>query len=232
MRAGLGRALRRAVLFLVPALPAGAQAPQLYGPQPPAGSAFIRFVNATPSDLSVQPDFAAAQSLGTAPDARVSAYLVVERVANRSLAVVARSGDRSGRTTLHATAGQFVTVMVQAAPDGRLVAQSVPDPGSFNQARAHLAFYNAMQGCPAALRVAPDGPAIFDDVAPGTARTRTVNPALARLGAACGEAHAPPFALEGLEAGGRYSIWLLPGRDLPIAFLTRDAVPGGWQPGR
>ena len=226
--------MRRALLALAGlamAAPAAlAQAPELYGPQPPAGSAFIRFVNATGGELSVRPDFLPAETLGTAPMARVSAYKVAEKVAGRAMAVEFRAGNATTRASLAAEAGNFITVLVMQTANG-IQAATVKDGGDGNLSRARLTFYNAAPDCPAASLALDGGATIFDGVAPATSKTRGVNPVNANITAACAARRSAPVALSGLEAGGRYSIWMLPGAT-PTAFVTRDIVPGAWQPNR
>ena len=221
-----------ALAALVPlAAPAAAQQPELYGPQPPPGSAFVRFVNATGGELAVRPDFLPAETLGTQPMQRVTAYKVVERVAGRALAVEVRAGAATARATLSAGAGNFVTVLVTSGPGNALTARAVTDGGDGNQSRARIAFYNGAADCPAAGLSLDGGASIFADVGPSASKTRSVNPANASLVAACGDRRSAPFPLSGLEAGGRYSILMLPGAT-PTAVVTRDIVPGAWQPSR
>lgn len=204
--------MRRRALFAA-ALAGPAVAQQfLYDPEPPAGSAFLRYVNATAGELAVRPDFAPARPLGTTPDGRVSAYTIVERVAGRALAVDGQP--------LSLAPGSFNTLIITGA-SRRLVV----DQAEFNQLRARLTFYNATAECAdGALLLAPGGQAVFQGVAPGEGRSRAVNPAAARLRASCGGAEAPEFGLEGLVAGGMYSIWLMRPAGAPLGFMTRDTT--------
>jgi hypothetical protein len=218
------------------ALPAAAQdrgagQAAVYDPQPPAGSAFVRFVNALGTEVALRPDFLPAQRLGTAPDQRVTAYAVVERVAGRVLTLEAGARQQAGRVTLRAEPGSFVTIILHAAADGAVTGSPVVDQTEFNRARARLSFYNAAPGCAAAsLGLEPDGPTVFNQVAPATAKSRSVNPVVARLRAECDGRPAPSFALEGLEAGGMYSIWLMrPAGNPPFAFVSRDTT-ARWTP--
>lgn len=217
--------MRRRAAALLPLLglagPAAAQQ-VLYEPLPPRGSAYVRFVNALPEAAALRPDFTPPQTLGTAPAERVGAYAVVENVAGRTVSVPFTAGARRGAVPLRLEPGGFTTVLL--LPEGA-GARAVPlaDQTEFNQARAKLAFYNAAGDCPAAgLTLQPDGPAVFAGVAPGAAAMRAVNPVTARVQAACGGDAAAPFALEGLEAGGRYSVFLMAPAGPPIAFLNRD----------
>ena len=202
---------RRAWLGLAVAAPSAAQQ-FLYDPEPPAGSAFLRFVNAGPAALTLRPDFAAARTLGTTPDERVTPYAVVERVAGRTLALEGRA--------ITLAPGSFNTLIV--TPAGQRL---VVDQAEFNQLRARLTFYNATADCAdGGLMLAPGGQAVFQGLAPGEGRSRAVNPAAARLRATCAAGEAPEFALEGLVAGGMYSIWLMRPNGAPLGFTTRDST--------
>ena len=194
----------------------------LYDPEPPAGSAFLRFVNATGAEVALRPDFAAGRALGTA--SRVTPYAVVEAVAGRALGIEA-AGIRQSLTL---TPGSFNTLLVLP---GAL--RLVVDQAEFNQLRARLTFYNATADCTdGRLAILPADQAVFEGLAPGQGRSRAVNPVQAQLGASCAAGAAPPFALEGLEAGGMYSIWLMrPGATAPgapggamLAFMSRDTT--------
>lgn len=214
--------MRRAVLgglaALLLALPASAQR-FLYDPEPPAGAAFLRFVNATGAEVAVRAEQAAPRSLGTAPEARISPYTVIERVQGREV----RVEYPGGQATLRLAPGSFTTLLL-VTRDGRLAAEPVTDQAEFNQLRARLSFYNATGACAdAELLIQPAGQAVFQGLAPASVRSRSVNPAEADLAARCGGASAA-LRLQGLEAGGMYSIWLMRPGDAPVAFLTRDTT--------
>lgn len=222
--------MRRRVLALFAALalaPAGALAQgQVYEPAPPRGSAFVRIVNTLPAAVQVRPDFLPAQTLGTQPQQRVTAYTVVENVANRTLRLEVAEGARRGQGSFRATADGFVTVLIHRGADGNPAVTALPEDTDFNRARARLAFYNALPDCPAgALQLHPGGQAVVGDVPALGTRARSVNPVTAEVRAACGARASAPFALQGLEAGGMYSIWMIPGQGAaPEAFLTRDVT--------
>lgn len=218
-----------ALAFVAGATPAAAQ-PQLYGPQPPAGSAFLRLVNATDGPVSARLD-GVAIALPAGGPARVGTYRVLPRAAGRAVPLELRGADgTTARTTLRAEPGAYVTVLLHGNV-GTLTAVPAVDMASFDQSRALLAFYNTLPDCPAATLALDGGAAVFPDVPAGESRRRTVNPVTASLRAVCGDRATPAFPLGGVEAGGRFSAWLLPGEAGPQAFVTRDAVPGGWQPG-
>jgi len=207
--------------------PAAAQK-QVYEPLPPPGSAYVRFVNGLGRNVTLKPDFLPPQPLGTAVDQRVTSYYVVEKVAGRSLTLEAQ--DNGDRVTLRVEPGSFVTVIVQQSTGQTVRAVVLVDHTDFNQSRARLAFYNATPACDAAkLSLVPDGSTVFQDVAPGTVKTRSVNPVVAQVRATCDGQATPPFPLQNLEAGGMYSIWLMMPAGSPAAFVTRDTT-APWKP--
>ena len=209
---------------LVTALPALGQE-ALYGAQPPPGSAFVRFANATASTVEVRPAFLAANTLGTGGPTRVSAYAVVEKVAGKALPLEVQSAGKSAHATLTVAPDSFNTVLVRDDASGGLSASVVPDGAEFNQARARLSFYNATPSCPAAsLALAPAGTAVFSDVAPGAVRTRSVNPVKALVRAGCTGQAAEDVMLQDMEAGGSYSVWLMLPGGHPATFITRDTT--------
>lgn len=221
--------IRRAALLL--ALLAGTAAPaaaqnEVYDPEPPRGSAYLRFVNGLRAPVELRPDFGPVLRLGAGTADRVAPYQVVERVVGRALAVEAREGSRSGRASLSAPADGFVTVLVHAGADGAIRLTAVNEEMNFNRARVRLGFYNMMPGCEGAgLRLEPTGPAVFEGVPQGEGRQRTVNAVRAPVRATCASGTGAGFTLDGLEAGSSFSTWLVPGTDgRPVAFLSRDVT--------
>ena len=222
---------RRAAAFLAALAglaPAGARAQgQVYDPEPPPDSAYVRFVNALGEEVALRPAFMPALRLGTRPEERVTVYNVAPRVSGgREIVVEASAGRRSARLVLRLQPKSFNTVLLQASADGGIAATPLTDQADFNRARARLSFYNAAGCADASVLLAPDGPAVFPGpVASGAMATRTVQPVTAELRVGCAGAAAPDVKLEGLEAGGMYSLWLLrpEGQGL-VAFIGRDAT--------
>ena len=206
------------------AMPAAAQE-ALYGAQPPAGSAYVRFANATSAPVDVSAAPLANRTLGTADGERVSPYAVVEKVAGRPLGVTLMGGGSKLTTSLTLPPDAFATVILRRGADGALSATVAPEGTEFNQARARLSFYNATPGCAAGnLAIVPAGTAVFPDVAAGTSKSRNVNPVTAQIRASCAGGAAPDLSLTGMEVGGSYSVWLMQPSGQPIAFITRDTT--------
>lgn len=212
-------------LFLLAALSTPAIAQQvLYEPLPPAGSAYLRVVNATQAPLTVRPNLVGAVTLDIEPARRVTAYTVQENVAGRALDIVFSAGPAQGAITLRLEPGSFNTLVV-VQEGAQVRGLPVIDQTQFNQTRARLTFYNATSSCAGAgLVLDPEGQSVFSDLGPGLARMRSVNPVSARVRIVCGTERGQPFPLGAMEAGGQYSIWFMEGRGQPIGFITRDAT--------
>jgi hypothetical protein len=216
---------RRAALGLVALLPATAGAQQvLYEPQPPAGSAYLRVVNASAAQIALRPALTGPATLGTDAGQRISPYTVQEAVAGRAVVFTIAAGPASLPVSLNLEPGSFNTLLV-VAEGAALRAIPVVDQTQFNQTRARLSFYNASSACAAGgLSLDPQGQAVFADLEPGTARMRSVNPVSAQVRVACAAGRSAPFALGGMEAGGQYSVWLMAPGGQPIGFMTRDTT--------
>ncbi|WP_424810361.1 ABC transporter permease [Roseococcus sp. YIM B11640] len=198
---------------------------QVYDAAPPRGSAYVRLVNGLPGEVSARPDFLPQQRLGTGVAERAMPFTVVENVANRQLRLEFQEGQRRGTATFRAEAGSFTTVLLHATADGNITATAITDAADFNRARSRLAFYNGLPDCPAAaLTLLPSGPAVFEDVPSLQTRSRSVTPVEAQVRASCGTRNAAPVALQGLEAGGMYSVWLIGAGTNIGAFVTRDTT--------
>jgi hypothetical protein len=219
-------ALLAALAFAPPVAQEALAQGQVYEPAPPRGSAFVRIVNTLPAAIQLRPDFLPAQNLGTQPAQRVMAYTVVENVANRTLRLEVTEGQRRGQGSFRAAPDGFVTVLVHRGADGNPAITAVAEDTDFNRARARLALYNVLPDCPSgALQLQPGGQAVVGEVPALGARARSVNPVTAEVRAACGARASANFPLQGLEAGGMYSVWMLPGSGAALdAFLTRDAT--------
>jgi hypothetical protein len=221
--------------LLAGGVPAARAQESLYGAQAPRDSAYLRFANTLPADVTVRVDAQASRTLGTQPAQRIGAYTVIEAVEGREVVVTAEAGGRTTRAVLKLRSGSYVTALLQQGGDGAVALRSWTDNTEYNQLRARLSFYNAMPSCPrASLAIASNGSVVFPDVPMGAASVRGVNPVSTQLQATCAGQPDVPVALEGLEAGAMYSIWLMPdAKSAPAAFLTRDVVtpwrrpPGG-----
>jgi hypothetical protein len=74
--------MRFVLAFLLLALGANGASAQneVYDPEPPRGSAYLRFVNGLGAPVEIRPDFGPSLRLGIGGGERVAAYRTVERV--------------------------------------------------------------------------------------------------------------------------------------------------------
>jgi alginate O-acetyltransferase complex protein AlgF len=139
------------------------------------------------------------------------------------LTFAAKEGGHEGHFTYKAAADGYVTIVMEQSPAGSITFTPIVDQAEFNQTRARLAFYNAAPGCASAtLGLDPSGPAVFQDVASGATKSRTVNPVQATVRASCAGQPGPTLALGGMDLGASYSIWLMQPDGKPILFMTPD----------
>lgn len=220
----LRKALAATLLSAAFAAPQALAQSQVYDPVPPRGSAYVRIVNGLVGEVQARPDFLPQQRLGTAPAQRVMAFTAIENVAGRQLRLEFQEGQSRGTATIRVEPGSFNTILLHPVAGG-IGATAVVDTADFNQTRSRIAFYNVLPDCPAAaLGLLPSGPAIFEGVPALGTRARSVNPVTAQVRASCGTRTAAPVALEGLEAGGMYSVWLMGSGGNVAAFVTRDTT--------
>jgi hypothetical protein len=123
--------------------------------------------------------------------------------------------------------GEFVSVVGLDTADGGLRAVTVREqPDDFNALKASVAFYNLDGRCAApALRVAGRDTVLLDAVAEGQVKRRQVNPVALGVQLVCGgQAVGQPLALGTLEAGRRYTVFLVPAGQSSRVFFAVDSV--------
>jgi alginate O-acetyltransferase complex protein AlgF len=184
---------------------------RLYPSGPPNGVAYLRFVNLAPHEVTI-----------TSPAAKIT---IPADAAHRlgefdpvtpgvALTGTAQLGEAAKPIDVTLKANEFVTVAVVGnGADGITVSVFREDPSDFNALKSSLGLFNADKSCAAAQLVAGDNhQAVISDVAPGAIGRRLVNPVNAELGVACGDpAQAAPAKLGQLNAGDRYSIFVVAG---------------------
>jgi hypothetical protein len=219
-------ALAATILTGVVAAPwqgARAQAPLLYEQRLPDGTAFIRFVNALASEVSVRPGFSPAFTQGVADADRVGPYVPAEKVTGQDLMLEITTAGQISQAGVKFAEGYNTVVLTQQ--DGKVVATVMPDSLDFNQLRARLAFYNVIPGCAdGSLTLQGSNQAVFTAVAPLSLKARSVNPTAATVRAACGGKQAPVQDLGKLDAGGQYGVWLMAPAGTPVTLLARERI--------
>jgi hypothetical protein len=176
---------------------------QLYAPQPPAGSSFVRVVNPLEQQRRVR--LAGKEDVLSAATRIASDY----RVLDAAKAFVLEAGEKAGKLNeIKVAPDGFFTIVLTADKPGYVVLSDSTDERD-DGLRAELRFYNTVPGCAGGVSL-KDGPAVFDKVATGTTVKRVINPVKATLVGRCDAAQAAaPFTLPPLKPGDRYSLFLV-----------------------
>jgi alginate O-acetyltransferase complex protein AlgF len=193
---------------------------RLYPSGPPNGVAYLRFVNLAPGEVTITSP--AAKIVIPADDAkRIGEFDPV--TPGVALTGSAQLGEATRPINVTLAANEFVTVAVTA--DGG-VALSVfrETPSDFNALKSSLALFNADKDCAKAQLVAGENhQPVIPDVAPGTLGRRLVNAVDVALSVVCADpAQAVPAKLGQLNAGDRYSIFVVAGQSGPQVVAQRD----------
>lgn len=198
--------------------------PPLYETGPAQDSSFVRFLNATGQAATVRAASGAAVALGTEGTARVSKYYPA--IAGRKLEAGVHLGAAKFPAVVVTKPGEYVTVAVVAKAGGgfetRIVRES---PTDYSAARVSLSLSNLDARCAAASMSGGSQDArIVEGVAPFAVGRRQVNPVKLAVRLQCDGKPAGSVDLSQLEAGERYSVFLLPLAGPAQALYVRDAT--------
>lgn len=201
-----------ALALTVPALgwAQGAGLAGLYAAQPPAGSAFVRLAHVGTPPIQVvlgSVNTGVAQSLPPAAAAGgglATAYKVVNPAKPWSLWV----NGTVQKVDLQPQAGTYATWVVQGVSAPFQLVAVTDELAPANALRAVLRLSNLVPGCALSLRVA-GGPEVFDRVEPWHSKARLINPIKVAMVARCDAAESGPLALPALQAGDRYSLFVV-----------------------
>lgn len=182
----------------------------LYDPQPPANSAYVRVINAIPGvALDVAVDGKAR--LRGVKTATASDYMVLP-AGKRSLDIGPAGKPAQVNAAFDVAAGRAMTVAIHA-----LQPEAKPwifeDRANTNKLKSVVAvYYLADKGAPLDVTTADGATKVFASVVAGTSSGRAVNPIKVDLvAAAVGSTTPLARASLAMEAGGTYSVLLLPG---------------------
>ncbi|HML10144.1 MAG TPA: alginate O-acetyltransferase AlgF [Stellaceae bacterium] len=217
----IGRAALLAVLAATQPGHGIAAEGRLYPSGPPNGVAYLRFVNLAPREITITS--AAAKIVIPADDAhRVSEFDPVPP--GMALTGSAQLGETSTPIDVTLTANEFVTVAVTAGGGGIALVVFRETPSDFNALKSSLGLFNADKDCAKAQLVAGDNrQSVIADVAPGATGRRLVNPVNIELAVACADpAQAVPAKLGQLNAGDRYSVFVVASASGPQVVARRD----------
>jgi hypothetical protein len=208
------------------AIPALARAePALYETGPAQDSSYVRFLNATQSRATVlSAKGAATATLGIKEGDRVSRYYPA--VAGKRLEAAVQVGAAKVAAVVVAKPGEYVTVVVLPGSSGALETRLVREsPTDYSAARVSLSLSNLDEKCArAGMSGGSKDARIVDGVAPFGVGRRQVNPVKLAVQVHCDGQGAAAVDLSQLEAGERYSVFLLPVAGSRQAFFVRDAA--------
>lgn len=193
---------------------------QLYETGPSADSSYVRFLNGSEAAVNVV-NGAAKIALGLGQGARVSTYLAVKQ----GVPLSANVQMGSKKLALHVTAkpGEFITLAVlgKDASAKSVVVREIPS--DFSALQASVSLSNFDESCKlASLTAAAKGTLILDGIAPAQLKRRLINPVKLVVQVHCdGKPAGLPLDMAQLQAGERYSVFLLPsGAGRQALFIT------------
>jgi alginate O-acetyltransferase complex protein AlgF len=188
---------------------AHADDPKLYDTGPGGDATFVRFLNTTEQALEVRSSNKSGVSIRVAQP--VTNYFPISPKVRLKGALVQGSSQKD--IDLAVKSGEFVTVVGTKAGGTLSLTAVTENPDDFNALKSSLAFYNLDAQCKVAgLLASGRGVAIFNQVPPATMQRRSINPVALAVEAQCGgQSVGAKLDLGTLDAGKRYSVFLLPG---------------------
>lgn len=184
---------------------------QLYAARPPAGSSFVRVVNAVPQGaLQVKVANGSVQQLGGENIA--STYAIVGGDQPFALQV-----NGAVAATVKVRPDTFTTFVLRNSQAGYVFVPIDDTSGTEDALKAELRFYNLVIDCPgASLRLIPKNTVVFQAVAPDAATARSVNPVSAILAGGCAAKSTAPVALPQMHPGDHLGLFLTGTANAPV----------------
>ena len=193
----------------------------LYETGPSQDAAFVRFINAQAGLLEVSSAGSVTRTK-LDPAQPASPFYTVD--ANARIKGRFHAGNQQGDIGLTVKPGEFASVV--ALPGTGAIKQIIlrEQPDDFNALKVSLALYNIDPQCgPAGLNVVGRSAALFESVASGSLQRRALNPVSISVQLVCKGVVAPAtLALGALQAGQRYSVFVVPAGANSRLFITSD----------
>jgi alginate O-acetyltransferase complex protein AlgF len=194
-----------------------AETEMLYATKVPTGSSFVRVATGSASPVKV--------AIGSSPAVPLDPSATI--VTNYHLAsgnnALTISIDGKATTPVMVPANRFITLIYRPGFDGPSFTSVTDEPGDDNGLRVELRFYNLVDRCTGSLAL-QNGQAVFDRVAAGQSRSRSVNPVAATLFPKCGANVGDAFKLPRLKPQSQYSLFLVGVNSKPIVVGNMDAT--------
>jgi len=220
--------VRRFIGFLLAGICAGSALvhaePQLYETGPSEESSYVRFVNATEQDVAVISSQGSAKvELTAKTEGRSSRFFPVK--SGSKLSATIQSNNRKIPVEVVGSPWEYITIAIVPSGHGRVKTMLVREtPSDFNAMRSSLALFNLDAKCGAAvMQGGAKNVTILDKVQPFSVQRRLVNPVKLNATVACtGRSGGVAVDLTQLQAGERYSVFLLTLKNTRQAFFVRD----------
>ncbi|MDO8349968.1 MAG: hypothetical protein Q7S94_02310 [Gallionella sp.] len=220
---------RRLVGFLLAGICTGSALvhaePQLYETGPSEESSYVRFVNATEQDIAIISSKGSAKvELTAQAEGRASRFFPVK--SGSKLSATIQSDKRKVSVDVVGKPWEYITIAIVPSGLGRVKTMLVREtPTDFNAMRSSLALFNLDAKCRgAAMQGGAKNVTILDKVQPFSVQRRLVNPIKLTATIACaGQAAGTAVDLSQLQAGERYSVFLLTLKNTRQTFFVRDA---------
>jgi alginate O-acetyltransferase complex protein AlgF len=196
--------------------------PQLYETGPSEESSYIRFVNATDTNMAIASSGSSAKVELNAQAQRVSRFYPVK--SGTKLSANIQGDGRQVSVSVVGKPWEYITIAI--LPNGATKIKTMlikETPDDFNAMRSSVALFNLDSTCNAAvMQGGAKNSTILEGVKPFTVQRRLINPVRLSVTAGCGgQGAAVDFAQ--LQAGERYSVFLLTLKNARQAFFVRDA---------
>ncbi len=205
-------------------VPAPADQIPLYATGPSQDAAFVRFVNASSGAIEVKAEGGSQKGTILQPGQPASPFYPVR--GNASVKGFFKNASWQSDISLHVKPGEFATVVAMAGEAA--IKQTVlrESPDDFNALKVSLALYNLDAHCVGAgLNVLGRSALLFESVANGTLQRRALNPVSISVQLICkGQVTPIKLALGTLQAGQRYSIFVMPDGVASKLLMASDAV--------
>ncbi|MDX8378779.1 MAG: hypothetical protein R8K48_01875 [Gallionella sp.] len=196
--------------------------PQLYETGPSKEVSYVRFINATDKKIVVVTEKKSAKiTLNAKAAGRASRFFSVKS----GLKVMAsiQSGAKKATVSVNGKPWEYITVVILKNRANKLATRQIKEsPTDFNAMRSSLAFFNLDESCTVGvMKGGSKQVTILKGVKSFSVKRRLVNPIKLSATVGC-KGQNTKVDLAQLEAGGRYSIFLLSAKNPQQAFFVRD----------
>jgi hypothetical protein len=197
--------------------------PQLYETGPSEESSYVRFVNASEKSITVVSSNGSAK-IELSAQSRSSRFFPVKAGSKLNANIQTEGKKIAAQVT--GKAWEYITIAVLPDATGQIKSVLIREtPEDFNATRSSLALFNLDEKCSlATMQGGAKNVAILEDAKPFSVKRRLVNPVkLAATVVCAGQSGDSSVDLSQLQAGERYSIFLIPSKNARHAFFVRDS---------